>query len=207
MHAVKLVRSRGRPAQDRLDRCAELWRQVRPELEARRYHGLTIKLLARACNLSPAALYHYFRSKDDFVFFPLSAQSEYCERQTAPLDALPPDPDIRLSAAIRLAVSAHVDLSLAAELAAEAGRLDMYRPYLLEHYDGARNILVDMLRCARPYVGLTTASEAADRIIALIAGWYWSGRPGGQEAVVRSIESEIEAMSQSGPELIENSAD
>jgi AcrR family transcriptional regulator len=204
MHPVKMARSRGRPAQDRLDRCAELWRQVRPELEQRRYRGLTIKLLARACNLSPAALYHYFRSKEDFVFFPLRAESEYCERQTAPLEALPPDPDIRLRAAIRLAVSAHVDLSLAAELAAEAGRLDLYRPYLLEHYDGARATLVDMLRCARPSIDMLTASETADKIVALIAGWYWSGRPGGQDAAVRSVESEIEALSRPSPQLIEN---
>lgn len=204
--AIANSRPRGRPAEDKLDRCAELWRKVRPELQARRYRGLTIKVLARACNLSPSALYHYFRSKDDFIFFPLSATSEYCERQTAPLAGLPPDPGVRLRAALALAVSAHVDVSLASELATEAGRLDIYRPYLLEHYDSARGILADMLRCAKPFLDAHASEQAADRIVALIAGWYWSGRTGGQDAVMRTIDSEIEGLSPARAQLIENSA-
>lgn len=203
--AIASSRHRGRPALDKLDRCAELWRQVRPELEARRYRGLTIKLLARACNLSPSSVYHYFGSKDEFIFFPLSATSEYCERQMAPLATLPPDPGIRLRAALAIAVSAHVDLSLAAELATEAGRFDVYRPYLLERYDLARGILAGMLLCAKPSLEAPVAEQAADRIVALIAGWYWSGRTGGQDAVIRTLDAEIEALSPARVELIENS--
>jgi AcrR family transcriptional regulator len=208
MHPVAIAssRSRGRPAEDKLDRCHELWHQVRPELEARRYRGLTIKGLARACNLSPAGLYHYFSSKEDFVFFPLLEEAEYCERMTAALNALPPDAGVRLRAAVTLAVSAHVDLMLAAELAAEAGRLETYRPFLLEKYDAARGILADMLHCAKPFVPASALGETSDRVIALIAGWYWSGRPGGPEAVIRSIGSEIDALNSTGAELIENSA-
>lgn len=188
------ARARGRPAENRLERCAELWRQARPELETRRYRGLTIKVLARACNLSPAALYHYFRGKEDFVFFPLRADPGYCERLAGTLGMLPDDPDVRLHAAVRMAVGAHMDLMLAAELAAEAGRLDQYRPGLLAKYDAARRILADLLLCARPVSGASATEAAADRIVALIAGWYWSGRQGGPEAVMRSIGSEIDAL-------------
>ena len=207
MHPVALVssRPRGRPSEDKLARRADMWKRVRPELEARRYRGLTIKGLARACNLSPSALYHYFRSKEEFVLFPLSADSGYCERLAAPLDAVR-DPDVRLRVAIGIAVSAHLDLSLASELAAEAGCLEQYRPYLLEKYDDGRQMFADLLRSAKPFLDASAADQIADRIVALIAGWYWSGRQGGSEAVIESVQTEIDALGWTAPELIENHA-
>ena len=207
MHPVATVspRARGRPSEDKLERCADLWQRVRPELEAHRYRGLTIKGLARACNLSPSALYHYFRSKEEFILFPLSVDSGYCERLAAPLQALS-DPDVRLRAAIGIAVGAHLDLSLASELAAEVGCLERYRPYLLEKYEDGRHMFADMLRSAKPFLDPGTADQIADRIVALIAGWYWSGRPGGSEAVIQTVQSEVDALGRTAPELIENYA-
>ena len=49
---------------DRLDaRRVELFRLAAPVFRARGYREATIKELAHACHLSPAAVYHYFPSK------------------------------------------------------------------------------------------------------------------------------------------------
>jgi AcrR family transcriptional regulator len=68
-----ITRRTGRPAEDAVARRAEIYRRARPLLEEFGYRQVRVKQLARACYMSPAALYHYFPTKRDLVLYPLSA--------------------------------------------------------------------------------------------------------------------------------------
>ncbi len=68
-----ITRRIGRPAEDAVARRAEIYRQARPLLEEFGYREVTVKQLARACHMSPAALYHWFPTKRDLVLYPLSS--------------------------------------------------------------------------------------------------------------------------------------
>jgi hypothetical protein len=67
-----IARRTGRPADDAVARRAEIYRCARPLLEEFGYREVTVKQLARASHLSPAALYHRFPTKRDLVLYPLS---------------------------------------------------------------------------------------------------------------------------------------
>src|SRR2546428_6575067 len=68
-----ITRRSGRPSDDAVSRRAEIFRRARPLLEEFGYREVTVKQLARACHMSPAALYHWFPTKRDLVLYPLSA--------------------------------------------------------------------------------------------------------------------------------------
>lgn len=68
-----ITRRTGRPAEDAVARRAEIYRRARPLLEEFGYREVTVKQLARACHMSPAALYHWFPTKRDLVLYPLSS--------------------------------------------------------------------------------------------------------------------------------------
>src|SRR5712692_1618438 len=76
-----ITRRTGRPAEDAVARRAEIYRRARPLLEEFGYREVTVKQLARACHMSPAALYHWFPTKRDLVLYPLSPpdRSGRCE--------------------------------------------------------------------------------------------------------------------------------
>ena len=76
-----ITRRTGRPADDAVARRAEIFRRARPLLEEFGYREVTVKQLARACHMSPAALYHWFPTKRDLVLYPLSPpdRSGRCE--------------------------------------------------------------------------------------------------------------------------------
>jgi len=76
-----IPRRTGRPAEDAVARRAEIYRRTRPLLEEFGYREVTVKQLARACHMSPAALYHWFPTKRDLVLYPLSPpdRSGRCE--------------------------------------------------------------------------------------------------------------------------------
>ena len=67
-----ITRRTGRPADDAVARRAEIFRRARPLLEEFGYREVTVKQLARACHMSPAALYHWFPTKRDLVLYQLS---------------------------------------------------------------------------------------------------------------------------------------
>src|SRR6266851_350507 len=84
-----ITRRIGRPAEDAVARRAEIYRQARPLLEEFGYREVTVKQLARACHMSPAALYHWFPTKRDLVLYPLSSpdrngRCELLRRRIAP---------------------------------------------------------------------------------------------------------------------------
>ena len=55
---------------DRLEaRRRELFALAAPVFRRHGYRGATIKALAHACGLSPASLYHYFRSKEELATY------------------------------------------------------------------------------------------------------------------------------------------
>jgi len=192
--ALALTRPRGRPAEDRFDRRAEIWRAIAPELRRLRYRRVTIKHLARTCHLAPSSLYHYFGSKEELILHPLQPDADYCERAVAQLELLPASPHVRLDAFLEIATRLHVDLMLVAELAAEAGLQQRYRAVMVQKYDKARSVLGSLIAAAYPGMPSNAASGVADRVVALVAGWYASGRDGGTESILRASRSEVEAL-------------
>lgn len=201
MVALALNRPRGRHAEDRFDRRADLWQAAAPELRRLGYRGVTIKRLARTCHLAPASLYHYFASKEHLVLYPLQPDADYCERAVAQIELLPPDPKRRLNGYLEVTIRLHVDLMLVAELATEAGLQQRYRAALIGKYDKARLVLTGLIAAVYPALPSSATRELAERVVALVAGWYSSGRGGGSDSILRACRLEIEAAARN---LIEN---
>ena len=68
----------------------ELFALAAPIFRRHGYRGATIKALAHACGLSPASLYHYFRSKEEMATYLLRRprmdwDSTWVDRATDPL--------------------------------------------------------------------------------------------------------------------------
>src|SRR5687768_8702605 len=70
---------RGRPPEDRNQRCAEVYAAVTPLLLARGVRELTMREAAAAACLSVGGLYHYFPDKRALALWPLT--SDWIERQ------------------------------------------------------------------------------------------------------------------------------
>lgn len=82
----QLRRKRGRPPEDRFLRQLEIFEAVLPLLKRRGARGLTMRDAAASSCLSVGGLNHYFRTKTDLLFWPLSptacrASSEDFARQ------------------------------------------------------------------------------------------------------------------------------
>src|SRR5664280_1631929 len=81
----------------------ELFRLAAPVFRAHGYRGATIKALAHACHLSPAALYHYFPSKAAFATFLI-------DKAPPAWDSTAIDPDIVPLVQLRLTVDVVIDV-------------------------------------------------------------------------------------------------
>ena len=68
----QLCRKRGRPPEDRFLRQREIFEAVLPLLKRRGARGLTMRDAAAGAYLSVGGLNHYFRTKTDLLFWPLS---------------------------------------------------------------------------------------------------------------------------------------
>ncbi len=97
----------------------ELFRLAAPVFRAHGYRGSTIKALAHACHLSPAALYHYFPSKAALATF--LVDDEVLDWDTTRIT-----PDIEPLAQLRMSIDVVIELLptylLAIDLARQVGR-------------------------------------------------------------------------------------
>src|SRR5664279_6615539 len=91
-------------AQEPLDRRRrELYKLAAPVFREHGYRGATIKALAHACHLAPAALYHYFPSKAAFATFLI-------DEDHLDWDSTRIDPDIDPLVQLRLTVDVVIDV-------------------------------------------------------------------------------------------------
>ena len=149
----------------------ELFRLAAPVFRAHGYRGATIKALAHACHLSPAALYHYFPSKAAFATFLI-------DEDHLDWDSTRIDPDIDPLDQLRLTVDVVIDVLptylLAVDLARQIGR-PLSQPQLARFFGQGEAIFGRVIAAAAPDVGSETARELARRVLAIIVAGPTTG--------------------------------
>jgi AcrR family transcriptional regulator len=127
----------------------ELFRLAAPVFRARGYRGTTIKALAHACHLSPAALYHYFPSKAAFATFLI-------DEKHLDWDSTHIDPDIDPLVQLRMTVDLVIDVLpaylLAVDLAREVGR-PLSQPQLARFFGQGEAIFGRVIAAAASGLG------------------------------------------------------
>ncbi len=149
----------------------ELFRLAAPVFRARGYRGTTIKALAHACHLSPAALYHYFPSKAAFATFLI-------DEKHLDWDSTHIDPDIDPLAQLRMTVDLVIDVLpaylLAVDLAREVGR-PLSQPQLARFFGQGEAIFGRVIAAAASGLGPEAARELARRVLAIIVAGPTTG--------------------------------
>ena len=149
----------------------ELFRLAAPVFRAHGYRGSTIKALAHACHLSPAALYHYFPSKAAFATFLL-------DEDRLDWDSTRIDPDIDPLIQLRLSVDVVIDVLptylLALDLARQMGR-PLTQPDLADFFGQGEAIFGRVLAASAPDLGEDGARELARRVLAVIVAGPTTG--------------------------------
>ena len=149
----------------------ELFRLAAPVFRAHGYRGATIKALAHACHLSPAALYHYFPSKAAFATFLI-------DEDHLDWDSTRIDPDIDPLVQLRMTVDVVIDVLptylLAVDLAREMGR-PLSQPQLAGFFGQGEAIFGRVIAAAAPNLEPDGARELARRVLAIIVAGPTTG--------------------------------
>ena len=149
----------------------ELFRLAAPVFRAHGYRGATIKALAHACHLSPAALYHYFPSKAAFATFLI-------DEDHLDWDSTRIDPDIDPLVQLRMTVDVVIEVLptylLAVDLAREIGR-PLSQPQLAAFFGQGEAIFGRVIAAAAPNLEPDGARELARRALAIIVAGPTTG--------------------------------
>jgi AcrR family transcriptional regulator len=149
----------------------ELFRLAAPVFRAHGYRGATIKALAHACHLSPAALYHYFPSKAAFATFLI-------DEEPRDWDSTRIDPDIDPLVQLRMTVDVVIDVLpaylLSIDLAREIGR-PMSQRDLARFFGQGEIVFGRVIVGAAPELGADDARELARRVFAIIVAGPTTG--------------------------------
>jgi AcrR family transcriptional regulator len=149
----------------------ELFRLAAPVFRARGYRGATIKELAHACHLSPAALYHYFPSKAAFATFLI-------DEKHLDWDSTRIDPDLDPLIQLRMTVDVVIDVLpaylLAVDLARQMGR-PLSQPQLAGFFGQGETIFGRVIEAAAPSLQPDGARELARRVLAVIVAGPTTG--------------------------------
>lgn len=177
-------RRAGRPIDQRRH---ELFEQAAPVFRRHGYRGATIKQLAHACHLSPAGLYHYFGSKQEFATYPLNRprldwESTHVDRNVDPL--------VQLRELIDLSIRELPTYVLALQLASE---VDLRPDHVLRAraFGEGEAVFGRILMSVDPGMKHGTAVEMARHLLALLAGSAFTGLDPAADAAVRSRMLEV----------------
>jgi len=149
----------------------ELFRLAAPVFRTHGYHGATIKALAHACHLSPAALYHYFPSKAAFATFLID--EKHLDWDSTRIDP-GIDPLVQLRMTVDLVIEVLPTYLLAVDLARQMGR-PLSQPQLAGFFGQGEAIFGRVIAAAAPDLGPETARELARRVIAIIVAGPTTG--------------------------------
>jgi AcrR family transcriptional regulator len=145
----------------------ELFRLAAPVFRAHGYRGATIKALAHACHLSPAALYHYFPSKAALATFLIDDDRLDWDSTRIDLDI---DPLAQLRMTIDLVIQVLPTYLLAVDLARQIGR-SLSQPELARFFGQGEAIFGRVIAGVAPDLTPDEAREVARRVLAvLVAG-------------------------------------
>ena len=142
-----------------------------PVFRAHGYRGSTIKALAHACNLSPAALYHYFPSKAAFATFLID--DERLDWESTRIDPVI-DPLVQLRLTVDLVIDVLPTYLLAIDLAREIGR-PLVQPELARFFGQGEAVFGRVLVAAAPSLVPDEARELARRVLAIIVAGPTTG--------------------------------
>jgi len=149
----------------------ELFRLAAPVFRAHGYRGATIKALAHACHLSPAALYHYFPSKAAFATFLI-------DDDRLDWDSTRIDPDIDPLVQLRMTVDLVIEVLptylLAVDLVRQIGR-PLSQPELARFFGQGEAIFGRVIAAVAPDVMPGEARELARRTLAMIVAGPTTG--------------------------------
>jgi AcrR family transcriptional regulator len=149
----------------------ELFRLAEPVFRMHGFRGATIKALAHACHLSPAALYHYFPSKAAFATFLI-------DEDRLDWDSTFIDPDIDPLVQLRMSVDLVIEVLptylLAIDLAREIGR-PLAQPELARFFGQGEAVFGRVLAAAAPSLVPDDAREIARRTLAIIVAGPTTG--------------------------------
>ena len=149
----------------------ELFRLAAPVFLAHGYRGATIKELAHACHLSPAALYHYFPSKAAFATFLI-------DEKHLDWDSTRIDPHIDPLVQLRMTVEVVIDVLptylLAVDLARQVGR-PLSQPQLAGFFGQGEAIFGRVIAAVAPDLEPDAARELARRVLAIIVAGPTTG--------------------------------
>ena len=149
----------------------ELFRLAAPVFRAHGYRGATIKALAHACHLSPAALYHYFPSKAAFATFLIDEDRLDWDSTRIDPDI---DPLVQLCLSVDLVIEVLPTYLLAIDLAREIGR-PLVQPELARFFGQGEAVFGRVLVAAAPSLVPDEARELARRILAIIVAGPTTG--------------------------------
>jgi len=149
----------------------ELFRLAAPVFRARGYRGATIKELAHACHLSPAALYHYFPSKAAFATFLIDEKHLDWDSTRIDRDI---DPLVQLRLTVDVVIEVLPTYLLAIDLAREIGR-PLSQPQLARFFGQGEAVFGRVIEAAAPDLKPDGARELARRVLAIIVAGPTTG--------------------------------
>lgn len=149
----------------------DLFKLAAPVFRQYGYRGATIKALAHACHLSPAALYHYFPSK-------AALATSFLDYPRMEWDSIhvPPDMDrlVMLRELIDMSIEELPDFLLAIQLAREVGR-SLGEAELGGVFGQGEALFGRVLFEVASGLGRDAAHELAGRILAILVAPYVTG--------------------------------
>ena len=159
-----------------------MFARAAPVFRQHGYRGATVKALAHACGLSPASLYHYFRSKEDMATYLLGRprmdwDSTWVDPATDPL--------VQLRSLVDLALTELPNYLLALRLAEEiSGGTSRDGAHVRAFREG-ESVFARLLVAAAPGMSRRQAERAARDGLSAIVGSAVMGLDPEPDAEVR----------------------
>ena len=156
-----------RPARDLRLRRWQLYRRAAPVFARFGYRDATIKALAAACRVSPAALYYYFASKRDFALFPYETTSDLSGIVLTRARRASSDPLSHLRALIVHSLEHREYLRIAFELSREFDRDDSVRQRQAARVRQASRRTVQALEAVLPRMSPADIERLALKMVSI----------------------------------------
>jgi AcrR family transcriptional regulator len=174
------------------------WRQVADEHHGRRYQlfmlampvfaehgfrGATIRELAHACHLSPAGLYHYFRSKAELATYALRSPRAGWDRTYIDPST---DPLLQLRAMLALSIQQLPTYMLSLRMLEEIGDPGADRLKSATFRDGEQ-MIARFISAVAPALARDDAEETSRLLIAVLVGSALAGLDDDTSAIRRRL--------------------
>lgn len=145
----------------------QIYRRAAPLFERFGYGGVSVKALAAACGLSPAALYYYFASKRDLALFPYDSDSDLSPIVLARARRHSTDPLVHFRALILHSLQHREYLRLAFELSRELDRDGSVRQRQVARVRQASRLTIESIEAVAPNLTPANAERLAMKMMSM----------------------------------------